>query len=376
MQQRLEDSLTRLVAIPSVSADIGKCQEIIDLMIKDFSSLGLHVQSGLSEDGRPWMLATTKQTQTVDILLAAHLDVVPGPDELFDIQARGERLYGRGVYDMKFAAACYLELFKEHATTLLEKPENIGVLFSTDEEIGGMTAAELLETGLRAKIVFLPDGGDNWSIERRAKGVYNIELISTGKSAHGSRPWEGENALHTILDVAQILRSKYPSDSPNGATLSINHISAGEAANQIPERASAKLDFRTFEAQELTDFKLLVTELARINDLEILPINIGDPLLFNESHPEVQLFLAVLKNFLGEDVTFCESYGASDARFFAPYHIPCIILEPQGGGRHARDEWIERADLEQYYRLIERWLLHSATVQPTEVALVTKAKNG
>lgn len=353
MQQKLEKTLSQLIAIPSVSVDTEACDEIITLMADEFSGLGLHVERGI-EGANPWMLATTQKTKAPDILLTAHLDVVPGSAEAFTMEKRENRLYGRGAYDMKLAAACYLELFREHKETLEKK--NIGVLFTTDEETGGLSVKNILAGGLRPKVGFLPDGGDNWSIEKRAKGLWGFNLTTYGKAAHGSRPWEGDNALHRLIDIVQILRSKYPATKPSTATLSVNRFQAGEATNQIAEYASVNIDFRTFDKQELEALKLLVTELARIHNLEVTDLNTGDPLLFDETRPEVQSFLKALESITGKQPNFCDSYGGSDARYFAQHDIPCILIEPSGGGRHSENEWLEASDLEKYYRLIETWV--------------------
>ncbi len=371
MQQKLEKTLKQLIAIPSVSVDTEACDEIISLMAEEFTRLGLYVERGI-EGANPWMLATTQQEKNPDILLTAHLDVVPGSEELFTLEKRDGRLYGRGVYDMKLAAACYLELFREHKDSL--KKKNIGILFTTDEETGGLSVKNVLAQGLRPKVGFLPDGGDNWSIEKRAKGLYGVNLTTYGKAAHGSRPWEGDNALHRLMDIVQIVRSKYPSDKPSSATLSVNRFQAGEAANQIPEFASVDMDFRTFAKEELEAFKLLIAELARIHSLEITILNEGDPLLFDETRPEVQSFLNALESVTEKKPSFCDSYGGSDARYFAALDIPCILIEPSGGGRHSDNEWLEASDLEKYYRVIETWVTSYETI-PQKTRAVPKMQS-
>ncbi len=367
MQTQLEATLAKLISIPSVTADAAACQEIIDFARSELKPLGLFFTESKPGAERPWFYATTQDTKTPDILLAAHLDVVPAPPELFVMQKRGGKLYGRGVYDMKVAAACYLELFKTHADRLGQL--NIGILFTTDEEYMGLSTSDALKTGLRPKAAFLPDGGDNWLVEKRAKGLYGIELIARGKAAHGSRPWEGENALHKLLDAIQILRSKYPSTKPSDSTLTVNQLNAGEAINQLADYASVMLDFRSFSKKDLTNYKLLVMELAKKYNLEANILAAGEPLLFNPEAPGVQSFLSALRGFTGNDeVQYCESYGASDGRYFAEYGVPCIIMEPHGGGRHAPGEWLQADDLSKYYRLLEQWLVpESIPVEPVPV---------
>lgn len=303
----------------------------------------------------PWLIATTQDTKEPDILLASHLDVLPGDPELFTMRRDGEKLYGRGVYDMKLATACYFEFIRNHSDKLAGL--NIGFLFTTDEEIGGPCMPTILESGWRPKVVFIPDGGDNWNIEERAKGLYGVELSATGRTAHGSRPWEGENALHTLHDVITTLRQKYPHHNPDGPTLAVNELHAGTAINQIADYAVAKVDFRSFEKKEFEAYQTLLNELVATHGISLQVTQSGDPVHFDKTSPYVQKFLAVLEEERGTPVTYKPSYGGSDARFFAHYDIPCIVIEPNGGGRHAPDEWLLASDLPKYYSVIERWLL-------------------
>lgn len=357
MQTSLETTLAELIAVPSVSGNIAACSEIIALVKSEVAKLGLHLIESQPGVAHPWFIATTQKTLTPDILLAAHLDVVPAPLELFTMRHDGNKLRGRGVYDMKLATTCYLEFLKNHADIL--HTLNIGVLFSSDEEIGGDSMLDIIATGLRPGVIFIPDGGGDWQVEARAKGLLGIKLFSNGKSAHGSRPWEGENALHSLMDMIHILRREYPFKGPDDATLALTGLTGGQAVNQIAASASAHLDFRTFDNQELIQFKKRVTELASEHGIEVIVLQSGSPVIFDKDHPSVRPFLQSMKVLRGS-VTYVDSYGGTDARYFAPYHIPCIIMEPHGGGRHSDDEWLKTSDLSDYYRLIETWVLAGA----------------
>jgi acetylornithine deacetylase/succinyl-diaminopimelate desuccinylase-like protein len=353
MQKNLEATLEKLVSIPSTSDNSAACHEIIDFVRGELEPLGLYVTSD-TDRPNPWFIATTKDTKTPDILLAAHLDVVPGPIESFTMQKRNGKLFGRGVYDMKFAAACYIEFAKTHADIL--HTLDIGFYFSTDEEIGGPTVPLMLDMGWRPRRVFLPDGGEDWKIEERAKGFYGMDLAATGVTAHGSRPWEGDNAIHKLLDIAQTLRGEYPPKGKDDATLAVTVMHGGTAINQVPSDATMRLDFRCFDKDELIEFKSRVEQLASERDVTVTIPQWGYPVLFDKQSNHVQDFLRILPDFV-DSIEYVSSYGGSDARFFAQRDIPTIIIEPHGDGRHAPDEWIEADDLEKYYRLMERWLI-------------------
>ncbi len=44
----------------------------------------------------------------ITVLLHGHMDVVPGHEEQFEPRVDGERLYGRGAYDMKGGLAALM----------------------------------------------------------------------------------------------------------------------------------------------------------------------------------------------------------------------------------------------------------------------------
>ena len=355
MQTQLENTLKELVAIPSVTDNLAACEEIIAYTLSRVTRLGLHITRSDQNTVHPWFYATTHRTLTPDILLAAHLDVAPGSQGLFELTKRDGHLIGRGVYDMKFAAACYLEFLDAHASELHNL--NIGILFTTDEEIGGDSMLDVLATGIRPGVVFIPDGGDNWKIEEQAKGFFGIQLVAEGKSAHGSRPWEGDNALHRIIDMTHILRREFPPKGPDDATLSITGVKGGSAVNQIAGSASATLDFRSFSAKDLADFKSRVFDLATSHRIEARVTQAGDPVSLDRQSTFTQPFLAVMKELFNKEPEFSRSYGGTDARYLVPHNIPSILVEPHGGGRHAENEWLQAEDLATYYELIARWVM-------------------
>lgn len=374
MQTNLEATLAKLVSVPSFYDDSTACKAVIDFISQEIEAAKIFTITRSSDsETNPWIIATTQNTKKPDILFAAHADVVPAPAELFTMRKQEGKFYGRGVYDMKSAIACYLELIKNHSDQL--RTLNIGFLFTTDEERNGKTVLDVLAAGLRPKVVFLPDGGDNWHVEKRAKGLYAIELSANGKTAHGSRPWEGENALHILQDALHTLRAHYPYTTPSHSTLSINKIVGGEVINQVADSALAQIDFRSFSVADLENYRRLVAEVAKKHNLNIVEINSGTPCSFDPESSAVQSFLKALRRFTGKDsVDYCDSYGASDARHFALYNIPSIIMQPVGGGRHADDEWILASDLSRYYCFIEQWLFPAINDTKNSPSLETVAR--
>lgn len=358
MEQQLKQTLRDLVAFPSVSSDTASNQAALRYVHDQFKPLGFIIETHLDQD-RPWIVVSTQNTKEPDILLAAHVDVVPAVDSLFTLREDGDKLIGRGVCDMKFAAACYIELAKKQSDKL--RNLNIAFLFTSDEELGGDSVIDFLNLGWRPKCVLLPDGAEDWHIEGRAKGPYGFRLEATGIAAHGSRPWEGDNALHRIMDVCNALRQLYPDKGTADATLSVNKIVGGETVNQIPDSAFALIDFRSFDKQELAAYRHTAEIIAKQHNVTLSIPYYGSPVIFDKNHPRVQGFLGIFASITGQPVRYVDAFGGTDARHFAEYDIPCIITSPRCGGRHADTEWLLADDLFTFYTLVERWVLDHPT---------------
>ena len=354
MQEELEQLLASLIAIPSESKNRDACYEIITFIAQELQGLDLFTTVS-QEDDNPYIIATTKKTRHPHILLAAHLDVVPAHTSQFTLTTVEDKLYGRGAFDMKFAAACFLTFAKQQREQL--KNLDIGFLFTTDEEIGGKAVRKILEDGWRTDIVFIPDGGMDWKVEKRAKGALQVEVTAIGKSAHGSRPWEGENALYKVLPFLSELRQRYPMQLASDRSLTFTTAKAGTAWNQVPDTATFTMDFRAFEPEVIETFRELIAVESQKHDLNAQITHEIKPLNLDTDHHEVKLFLEQVSNITGEPAEFSESYGATDGHWFAHYNIPSIIMQPGGGGHHSPTEWLQRDDLEKYYQLLENWLL-------------------
>lgn len=358
MQEQLENTLARLIAIPSESMDNVACREIIEYVRSELEPLGVHI-GGDASSQHPWLIATTQPTKTPKILLVAHLDVVPAvEDSQYELRKDERKLYGRGVWDMKYAAAGFIELFKNQREQL--PALDIGVLFTTDEEIGGYQGVrEVLRQGWRTELAFIPDYGDEWRIEEKAKGLYSCKLFTEGRSAHGSRPWEGDNAVQKLIPVLHELQTMYSSADHLGPTLSINMLEGGEAMNQIADNASAWLDFRAFEVQEIAEYKALLQRLTKEYNFQYEETVTGHPLTLDKNHPLVKAYLSTLEAH-GITPKYEKSFGATDGRWFAEYDIPCIVTGPHGFGAHGGEEWVARQDLVTFYHLLEHFVANNA----------------
>lgn len=354
------DYLTELVAIPSVSSDRSACRKILQYVTKVVADLPLHVEQ-FSDGGFESLLVTTRNTRTPKIWLAAHLDVVAAPPELFTLRQDGDTLYGRGVIDMKYATACYLELV--HALGDDLPNYDFGLMFTTDEEIGGQHGTKaLVEAGYRSELVILPDGGEDWQLITRSKGVWQLKFTAAGQAAHGAHPWEGDNAIERLHDFISDLRQlrdgwyEGATEAHEYATLSIGMIQGGAAVNQVPDRAEATADIRLVAEADRPKIKAAIDGLVQRHPAVTYEVLTEGACFYTDpAHPLVAPFRAAVEAAIGKSMGESMTHGATDARFWSDYDIPVIIMYPPGGGLHTNNEWVSASGVAAFSQALQAY---------------------
>ncbi len=358
-QEQLTEYLSALVSMPTETADTEKNDKALHWIEDQLSPLGLHFKHQTFE-GHPTLVITTKDTMTPDLFLVAHIDVVPAPKSQYLPRIAGNKMHGRGAYDMKMAIACYMLLLHELKDRLPKM--NIGLMLTSDEEIGGMNGVKrLLEAGYSSKVAFLPDGGFNWNFEEAAKGVLQVKITARGVSAHSSRPWLGENAIDILMkalgDVHLYFEKEKPHYGTYFPTANIGMIKGGKAANQVPAEAEALIDIRYPPAIKGTEiYSALEKMLQKDPRLSIQITAEGSPHHANLQQPPFLKFQEIAKRLYGIETGKTFSYGASDARFFSEKNIPVLVIAPKGGEIHSEEEWIDLADLTRFYNVLKEWV--------------------
>ncbi len=165
--------LEALVAIPSVSADPARAEDVrrsAEATAALFAAEGFEVQILTADGGAPAVLARRAAPDGAPtVLLYAHPDVQPTGDladwdsEPFVPTERGERLYGRGAADDKAGIAAHLAAVRTFGDQL---PVGVTVLVEGEEEVGSPTLEAFLAEHkdlLAADVIVIADSG-NWDI--------------------------------------------------------------------------------------------------------------------------------------------------------------------------------------------------------------------
>lgn len=360
MKEELITLIRELVSFPTIADNVGARSEALDWVDNWLEKNGVATKR-YPDEHAPALSARVKGESDKTLLIMVHLDVVHAPEELFRLREEGDILYGRGVIDNKGPAAAAMMLLKELAGD--NKGAAVEVIFTTDEEVGGFRGAgRLASSGEFDHIsaLFVPDGGGKNLIVCKEKGVYQVRLKGLGKSAHGSRPWLGENAIENGFRAYENIKNFFADKAPRDpnhwyTTANLGRISAGKAVNQVPEEAFLDVDIRFTEEYDFEKLEKLVRENIQGKAELAEVINSGDILASEPDHPYILKYKEVAEEFFGGSVEIGVEHGASDARHFSQLGAPVWIQYPEGGDIHAENEWVSVSSLEAMTETLKKY---------------------
>lgn len=268
MASRLEEIARRLVAFDTVSSASNVAA--LEYLAGELEDAGVRVRlqrwqaAGVAKAN---LLALAGPVATEGLLVSGHVDTVPfagQPGWTRDplrLEASGDRLYGRGVSDMKgFLAQC-VEALRRLDHRKLRRP--LVLAFTADEEIGCL-GAERLVGELPELLGQVPVPRQAWigeptsfAVFHAHKGIGVFEVCVRGRGGHSSRPDLGVNAITVMGRVLEALRqfqdeetsrdvpapAELFADAPR-TTLNVGTIRGGTAANVIAEECAIAVSFR------------------------------------------------------------------------------------------------------------------------------------
>lgn len=370
MKTEAYKQLAKLVAMPTISSDITANDAALDYLEAYLKNRGMHCQRNRFND-HGTLLASSRQDNllTPIVLLTAHVDVVHGSDGLFTLRQDGNKLIGRGVYDMKFSIAGYLQLVDELQENLIDY--DFGILITTDEEIGSKSTYSLVESGLRPKICIMPDStAPNWDIETVAKGFWRFDLTAQGRTAHGARPWEGDSASFKLIHALHELKTNFEGHNPNSDSLNIGKINGGHGYNIVPSEITAAVEIRYLNKQTLKTQQNMIKDLCKKYDLGFREEVLCSSVLTDLTHPLVKKYLESVEAVTGKRPEGIISCAGSDAPPYYDVGITCILSCCSGGGHHSENEWIDLDSFLQFVPILHTFLENTARIKQPDLEAV------
>lgn len=306
-----------------------------------------------------FLIIKPQNSKKTKIMGLGHIDVVPGPDKLFEMKQKSGWVYGRGVSDMKTQDLVMMTVFRN----LLKKAQagDFWLVFTNDEEIGGRASKALVKfltsKNLIPETLLVPDGGSRFNCLSKTKGGVFFKAISTGKSAHASRPWQGKNAIINMFKFYQELAKDFPNPQKETdwrPSFSLNTIKAEGAYNMIPDKCEAEFDFRLTEQLKPQDFLQKAQKLAKKYQIK-LEIYSQDPAFVLKTQSQsVKALNSAVKRVAGRPIKFKQIGGMTDARFFTDTSAQILIICHYAEGWHQIDERAELNSIWKFYKIVKQ----------------------
>lgn len=300
----------------------------------------------IENNGYKMLVCEIGEGQTT-IVFNGHVDVVSGKKEQFVPVEKEGRIYARGAADMKAGVAAMMVAMKELSNQRLGVKIQLQIV--SDEEIGGYNCSGyLVENGYRGDFVICSEP-TQLGIALQAKGVLRLEVEVSGKSAHGSRPWEGDNAIVKAYKVYEkVLELPFTQDSSEfyqSPSINLAIISGGEVFNKVPDRCVMSLDIRYLPGQNPD---VIVEQIRNISGGEVRVGLNGIPVATERDNLFITQLKPVLEKHIGEEAVMFGQHGAADTQYFSACGIPAIEFGPSGGNWHGDDEFVEYESIEKY----------------------------
>jgi succinyl-diaminopimelate desuccinylase len=287
------------------------------------------------------------------VLFHGHLDVVPGRAEQFVPRLEGDRLFGRGAYDMKGGLAAMMLAMHDLAAQDAVRARLLCVPDEESEDIERRTSDEMVRRGFAADFAITGEPTD-LHVGVQAKGVLSCRLAVHGRAAHSSTPWLGDNAVLKAIDVFRRIESlpfsRESSELFDRPSINLGRIAGGDAVNKVPDECVMDVDIRYLPNQDPDE---ILDQVRTIDDMEIRRTFVFPPAYVSRSNAYVVALCDAVSAATrqGESVSVGRD-GASDAVSFLKTGIPAVEFGPSGAGHHGPEEWVSVPSLRTYREML------------------------
>jgi len=343
--------ISDLVGFRTTSDNPEEVKKCADYILSYLRGRGIIIKKYIKND-KISIVALFLETKKPKIFLNAHFDVVPASSHSFAPKILGDRLYGRGSDDCKAQVAALMLLMKDFAKQ--KRKPDIGIMLTSDEEVHGRDGVDYLlsEEGYGCEFALVADGGKNFDIVTKHKGVLQVRVSAIGKSAHSAYAWEGgQNAIDKLITAYAEIRKMFPSLKKPAWKISANltKISGGDVLNKIPDYAELYLDIRRTEKDSEA---AILKRLGGVEGVQVEKIAAAEMLETDESNPYVKKLRASAEKILKRKIKTNREHGATDARYFSARGMPAVLFKPLGADAHSESEHVVISSLQPYYEIL------------------------
>ena len=343
---------------PSLVAGAPGEAAVAEVAAQALRAGGLDVVMQEAAPGRPNVIGVLEGREPGPaVMVCGHLDTVgvEGMTDPFTPRVADGRLYGRGSQDMKGGVAAMIA-----AAVVVARDWTRGRLIVAcvaDEEYESAGAEALVkEWTADAAIVTEPT---DLAMAVGHKGFAWLEVATTGRAAHGSRPREGRDAIVDMARVLmaldaqdRVLQSKPASEHQGTASLHASIIGGGRELSVYPDRCVMQMERRTVSGEDdnvvLREVNAILERLRQADagfraDARLMTSR--PPYRISPSEPLPVALAASLQSYGLSTVPVGMSFW-TDAAILAGAGIPSVLFGPGGAGLHSIEEYVNLADVD------------------------------
>ncbi|CAN5682599.1 ArgE/DapE family deacylase [soil metagenome] len=381
----LVDLVSNLVRIPSMLGDEAPVQHWIanymrasglqtdvwdlDQLVTSLPNAG---NSGFPFAGRPNVTGIRKGSGTGrSLIMNGHVDVVsPDPVNAWNYdpwgaEIVGNRMYGRGAYDMKSGVA--LNLFLGRLLNDLDIPlAGDFTLHSVIEEECTGNGALAAARRDRADAVIVTEPSFS-AVTMAHLGVIWFKVHITGRSAHAGWAWQGVNAISKAVPVIQALHRLNDSfndqvhplyaDQHHPINLNIGVIQGGDWPSTVPGSCTLHCRVSFFPDVKIESLRQQIEDTVAQASATDEWLTSNPPIVTYDgfhtagsSLDDDEPFLAVLEAAHSRSIEspLGRRYATAvnDMRYYIFEGMPATCYGAEGGNGHAADEWLNLDSLQ------------------------------
>lgn len=274
----VEEILTKLVAIPSVSSMSNRLlMNYICGLLKDcgwhWREIAYHDTHGIEKVNLIAMPGTQSLSDTqVDLAFVCHTDTVPFAQSwtaATSLIHKDGMLHGCGSCDVKGSLACILAAILEMRTNDLQT--SVALVLTADEEIGCIGTTRVLEAKVIAprRVVICEPTSLYPAVAGKGYGLASICI--SGREAHSAFPQQGVSAISIAAKligaieawIQQRAGSRNTLFDPPQTTFNIGRIDGGSAKNIIAGSCSFLFEWRPLPEEDPRQIAEELQQIAR-----------------------------------------------------------------------------------------------------------------
>lgn len=364
----------------------------VDRIVPDMSELSKYRNFSTAEwpyDGREVIVATFEPEADPigkSLIFQGHIDVVPtGPlsswkHDPFGSVRVGNKLYGRGIQDMKSGVTAMIFAYRAILESGYEPGSKFSLQSVIEEENTGHGALAALAKGHHADAALIPEPfGFEATIAQ--VGVIWARITVRGSGAHTERASEAVNSIDKSFNVIQALRKyeefinkrerpSYYINHPHPLNVNIGTIKSGDWPSSVPQETVLECRIGFFPGQESVDIKKEVLQWIEseakkdywlkdnLPEVNFFGFNAEGSIL-DEQSPILESLEESHKRVVGGELKHRSLTAVTDARFFLDFDIPCTCYGPTGSNMHDVNEWVNLDSVKTvtkvYAAMIANW---------------------